>query len=145
MSLKVQGQCWLIFRLRRPRCAPSSPVGRADDLGASKIGRLDDPRRTFAGLVCRKSAFANQTTDGRGTDREHLSRFVQRRFAALGSFALAKDGDVMIAAQGNNPRTRPRIALARRLSHAVKAAAIAMSGICRAMARTNSTTSASTL
>ena len=36
------------------------------------------------------------------------------------SFALAIDGDVMIVAQGNNPRTRPRIALARRLSHAVQ-------------------------
>src|SRR6201997_3913367 len=106
MSLKVQGQCWLIFRLRRPRCSPSSPVGRAGNLGASKIGRLDDPRRTFAGLVCRKGAFANQTTDGRGTDREHLSRFVQRRFAALGSFALAKDGDVMIVAQET---TRERV------------------------------------
>src|ERR1700722_7107505 len=120
MLLKVQGQCWLIFRLRPRRCAPSSPVGRADDLGASKIGRLDNPRRTFAGLVCRKGAFANQTTDGRGTDREHLSRFVQRRFAALDSFALAIDGDVMFVAQGNNPRTRPRIALSRRLSHAVQ-------------------------
>src|ERR1700729_4349997 len=109
MSLKVQGQCWLIFRLRRPRCAPSSPVGRADDLGASKIGRLDDPRRTFAGLVCRKSVFSNQTTDGRGTDRECLSRFVQRRFAALSSFAFAIDRDVMVVAQGCDARTRPGI------------------------------------
>jgi len=73
MSLKVQGQRWLIFRLRPPRCAPSSPVGRADDVGASKIGRLDDPRRTFAGLVCRKGAFANQTTDA-GESGEEIMR-----------------------------------------------------------------------
>jgi hypothetical protein len=71
--------------------------------------------RALAGWVRRQRAFDNQATNSCWTDGQFLSRLVKRDLATLGAFAFSIDGDVVIAAQRCDSRTRPRMPLGRRL------------------------------
>ena len=70
---------------------------------------LDDPGRTLASLPCLEDPFCNQALNRCLRGAARFSGFDERQFATLGTFARAIDGNVMIMAEGANPRLCRRI------------------------------------
>lgn len=66
---------------------------------------FDDPRCAVAILRGGDDAGANLTKDRRGAQIEHRGGFGQRDFAALGSFAIPIDRDVMRVAEAPHTPT----------------------------------------